>query len=318
MRAPRTIIVLTFVILAPALSEAKGYSRWAHRLCDEPGFHCVTIDKYITVEEQKEVGGELTAVEKNVRPTWDNMWPDPRERLIVRKLNRMNIRLRKGMKIAVPDDMDGKTFMDFSPFPRYMDYGGREKFEPLRNKLDRLISAGLDFDLELDYMCNPEIEPETWPLADARCEAIEDMAERRELIEGKKPKTRKLMVYDPKLLAWAAYENDALVNWGPGAGGKSYCSDVGRSCRTKTGVTRIYNKRGRWARSSKYPIDCEGRSCAAVPYYMGFFRAYGFHASWNVPGRHASHGCIRLFFDDAKWLHEEFAEIGTKAIIRRY
>ena len=78
-------------------------------------------------------------------------------------------------------------------------------------------------------------------------------------------------------------------------------------------ILRLPNPR--WARSSKYPLPDGG---ASIPYYMGFFSQYGFHASRNVPGRHASHGCIRMFFEDAEWLHDEWVEVGTKAIIRKY
>jgi hypothetical protein len=129
----------------------------------------------------------------------------------------------------------------------------------------------------------------------------------------------KVVIWDPELLAWAAYDgNGYLVRWGPAVGGKSYCPDVGRGCRTKTGVTRISSKRGPYARSNKYPVGCSGRGCAPVPFFMEFFPGYGFHASNNVPGMHASHGCVRMFYDDAMWMHEEFVEIGTLAIIRSY
>jgi len=31
----------------------------------------------------------------------------------------------------------------------------------------------------------------------------------------------------------------------------------------------------------------------------------------TLPGYHASHGCIRMFEDDAHWLNKEFTEKGT-------
>jgi len=63
-----------------------------------------------------------------------------------------------------------------------------------------------------------------------------------------------------------------------------------------------------------------------MPHCMYFYRGYGFHGSNQVPGVHASHGCIRTFHEDAEWLNEEFIEVpsrrnnfkGTKVIIRDY
>lgn len=48
--------------------------------------------------------------------TWQTLWPDPIEREIVMKINRLNIELKKGMVIAVPEDMSGLNYLDFSPF----------------------------------------------------------------------------------------------------------------------------------------------------------------------------------------------------------
>jgi lipoprotein-anchoring transpeptidase ErfK/SrfK len=56
-----------------------------------------------------------------------------------------------------------------------------------------------------------------------------------------------------------------------------------------------------------------------MPYYMPFYTSdYGFHGSPNVPGKHASHGCVRMFTSDAKWMNRNFAEKGTRVIIRPY
>ena len=59
-----------------------------------------------------------------------------------------------------------------------------------------------------------------------------------------------------------------------------------------------------------------------MPYCMHFFRGYALHGSSTVPGYRASHGCIRMFIEDARWLNEEFIDIpysdeykGTKVII---
>ena len=59
-----------------------------------------------------------------------------------------------------------------------------------------------------------------------------------------------------------------------------------------------------------------------MPYCMHFFRGYALHGSEVVPGFRDSHGCVRLFIEDAKWLNEEFiivpragGIIGTRVIV---
>lgn len=55
-----------------------------------------------------------------------------------------------------------------------------------------------------------------------------------------------------------------------------------------------------------------------MPYCMFFHGGYALHGSYKVPGYDDSHGCIRLFIDDARWLNEEFVKIGiTKIVIQK-
>jgi len=130
--------------------------------------------------------------------------------------------------------------------------------------------------------------------------------------------TEKMLVFDPALLAWAAYDPTGnLVRWGPAAGGKDYCPDIGRSCRTKTGTFRIIRIKGPDYRSGRYPVGCSGSRCARMPFAMFFQDNYAFHAG-DLPGYNASHGCVRLFYSDAKWLNQEFVQIGTKVVIFPY
>jgi len=313
------VMTLALCALLAADATAKGYKRYGHRFCDHPDYECVTVGSH-TIEKEVQTKKGVVIKKKKVRDTWENLWPDPREREIVKKVNRMRIRLRKRMKIAVPLDMDGKTFMDYSPFPPKMDLDGNAIAITMEEKLAELRARGFTYHPDLAYQCHPDPEEEAWQWPDLQCFEADEMLERVALLEApeEKPASKRLLIYDPKLLAFGAYEDQKLVRWGPGVGGKGWCGDVKRSCRTRTGVTRVRSKRGRYARSSKYPLDCEGSGCAAVPYYISFFPSYGFHASSNVPGRHASHGCIRLFFDDAKWLNLEFAKIGTKVTVRPY
>ena len=165
--------------------------RYGETICNNPGYQCYTVSITIMEREIKR-GNRVIIVRKKSYDTWKTLWPDEREREIVMKLNRMCTGLRKGMIIAVPSDMTGKTYMDFSPYPQKID-----------------------------------------------------------------PPGEKLLTWDPALLAWAAYNPDGtLVRWGPAVGGRDYCPDIGRQCRTLDGTFRILKKAGRHYRSSKYPVGC--------------------------------------------------------------
>ncbi len=247
-------ILVTFLIVSSAIAGTYG-----KKFCDLKDFYCLQVSKTkvkinkesikIYIVENLETGETKEFLDK---PSWEELFPDENEREIVQKLNRMNINPGNADTIAVPCDMQGKDFMDFSPFDN----------------------------------------------------EIED--------------TKKQVIYNPEFLAWGAYENGKLVRWGPGSAGKSYCKDIKRSCRTIVGEFKVIRKKDKDARSSKYPKGCRGSKCAPMPYFVLFHKAgYGFHAG-SLPGKHASHGCIRVFYEDAKWLNEVFAEKGTKVIVKTY
>ena len=251
-------------------------SRYGESLCEKDGYYCLKIKaetKEVTVkngDKSKKVKRRIYIAENILTgetrefeslPTWDTLWPEAAERNIVQKVNRLNISIRNGFVIAVPNDMQDKTYMNFSPFP-----------------------------------------------------------------QSTEPNNEKLLIWDPKLLAWAAYDsNGVLIAWGPGVGGMDFCPDIKRSCRTIAGTFTILEKYGANYRSSKYPLDeCRGSEpgrpgCAPMPYFMKFHRGgLGFHGSPDVPGAHASHGCVRIFTEDAEWLSKNFADTGTKTVIRAY
>lgn len=80
---------------------------YGHKLCKEKEFTCVTISKITT---------------------WEKFWPNARERELIMKLNRLNVKvLKPGMPVAIPENMDGKTLMDWSPFSKKIESLG-EKF----------------------------------------------------------------------------------------------------------------------------------------------------------------------------------------------
>lgn len=128
---------------------------------------------------------------------------------------------------------------------------------------------------------------------------------------------KKVFIFDPRATAWAAYDADGnRVNTGSASGGKDFCEDVGRGCRTVTGTYRVYSKKGPECRSSKYPIETNGG--AKMPYCMHFHGGYSIHAAYEVPNYNASHGCIRVLPSAARWLNENFVDVGTTVVVKPY
>lgn len=222
-------------MISLASTHVGAYGRM---LCKEPGFFCLRV-----------AHGE----------SWETLWPDPDERHIVMSLNRLNISLYPGMKIAVPDNLTGMTLLDFAPFPKQMDAPGE-----------------------------------------------------------------KLLIFNPKVQAWAAYNPGGdLTRWGAGSAGAGWCPDLHQPCHTKVGNFRIYSIGNADCKSTKFPIPKGG---APMPYCMYFHGGQAFHGGPDeLPGFNASHGCIRIFVDDAKWMHEDFIDKpngdgknGTKVVIQSY
>lgn len=128
---------------------------------------------------------------------------------------------------------------------------------------------------------------------------------------------QKLFVFDPKATAWAAYDMDGnRLMTGGGSGGSDICEDSNNSCRTVSGTFKIYAKGGTNCRSREYPVETSGG--AKMPYCMYFYRGYTIHAAYYVPHHNSSHGCIRVYPSAAKWLNEEFIDVGTKVIVLSY
>ncbi|HAU0124742.1 TPA: L,D-transpeptidase [Legionella pneumophila] len=128
---------------------------------------------------------------------------------------------------------------------------------------------------------------------------------------------KKVFIFDPKATAWAAYDAQGnRVKTGSASGGKDFCEDVGRPCRTVTGTFRVYSKKGEECTSSIYPIETGGG--AKMPYCMHFHGGYSIHAAYEVPNYNASHGCIRVLPSAAKWLNQNFIDVGTSVIVKPY
>lgn len=135
----------------------------------------------------------------------------------------------------------------------------------------------------------------------------------------------KLIIVDLNKHAWGAYDSDGmLVRWGPATGGAGWCPDIGRSCRTKAGSFRIYSLGSSRCVSSKFPVPEGG---APMPYCMFFHGGQALHGSpGGVIRGNVSHGCVRLFVQDAEWLRYDFVDPpiaensyrGTKIVVVSY
>jgi L,D-transpeptidase ErfK/SrfK len=85
---------------SPALS-AGNYGR---TLCKQDYFYCIKVKR---------------------GASWESLWPDERERRLVKRLNRMNIRLHNGMLIAVPKNLAVINEMDIAPFDQTIEAPGQ-------------------------------------------------------------------------------------------------------------------------------------------------------------------------------------------------
>lgn len=138
-----------------------------------------------------------------------------------------------------------------------------------------------------------------------------------EIPETRPATGQKVVVVDLNIPAWGAYDAEGnLVKEGQASGGRSYCPDIHSSCKTVTGTFKVYRKQGADCKSSRFPVETHGG--APMPYCMHFYRGYAMHGSYSVPGYNASHGCVRLIPSSAKWLNENFVDIGTTVIIEPY
>lgn len=122
-------------------------------------------------------------------------------------------------------------------------------------------------------------------------------------------------VFDPQRLHWYAYRDGTLVNSGRASGGRGYCPDIGRSCRTHPGVYHVISKGGPGCHSTRYPV---GEGGAPMPYCMFYSSLYAIHGSYEVPDYNASHGCIRVIPSAARWLSHNFIDIGTRVVVKPY
>lgn len=135
----------------------------------------------------------------------------------------------------------------------------------------------------------------------------------------KRPATgRRVFVFDPNYPAWAAYDEEGnRVRTGRASGGKDFCPDIGRPCRTLTGTFRILSKGDSECKSGRYPVDTNGG--APMPYCMLFHpKGYAIHGTYGLANYNNSHGCIGVTTDDAEWLNQYFLRIGSTVVVKPY
>lgn len=220
------VVVTCLLLCNTSIASGRYYGTY---LCGYSGFKCLKVGKH---------------------DTWEKLFPNQREREIVKRLNRMNMPVKYRSWIVVPTNLGGINYMSLSPFPAYRSTGGK-----------------------------------------------------------------KLVYVDIGKQAFGAYDADGrLVHWGPVSGGKGYCPDTGQTCNTSTGHFKVYRKQGPECISTKFPLETNGG--APMPYCIHYNGGYALHGS-TLPGYNASHGCVRLFFEDAKWLNHEFTNIGTPVVVTR-
>ncbi len=216
------------IILILSLTEAQAY--YGKQLCGYPEFSCTKVKR-----------GD----------TWEKRWPDPEQRDLVKRINRINLPLANRSLVVVPKHLANLTMLDLAPFPSD--------------------------------------------------------------IHSLKQKT---IIVDLTKLAFGAYDRQGhLIYWGPVSGGREWCKDIDAPCETPLGEFRIFRKQGEECVSSQFPIEEDGG--APMPYCMHFSQGVALHGSEAVPGYNASHGCVRLYIEDAQWLNQEFADIGTTVIVTR-
>ena len=121
---------------------------------------------------------------------------------------------------------------------------------------------------------------------------------------------QKEIIVDQDKLAWGAYDAQGnLMRWGPISSGRDRCPDANRSCRTLTGIFRVFSKENEKCVSDVFPI---GKGGAKMPYCMYFHKGFALHGSADIPGVRASHGCVRMFTQDAEWLNHQFVELSSE------
>jgi len=125
---------------------------------------------------------------------------------------------------------------------------------------------------------------------------------------------QKEVLIDLGKFAFGAYDKAGnLLYWGPETSGAALCPASDANCTTATGQFRVFRMEGKDCTSKQFPLETHGG--APMPYCMFFHGGTAFHTSTLSGFVNRSAGCVRLFDSDAKWLNEQFVELGTKVVV---
>ena len=131
------------------------------------------------------------------------------------------------------------------------------------------------------------------------------------------PSQKNVFIFDPKNLQWAVYDkNGDRVGIGKGVGGKDFCPDINKPCRTVEGTYTIFRTENKECTSKTFPVD-EGGG-APMPHCMFFYKGYAIHGSNNLPNNNASHGCIRISKSAAEWMNTYYIQPGSMVVVLPY
>lgn len=187
------------------------------------------------------------------------------------------------LSFAAQEPLDGVTYhLEFTqPLSRFS-----PKQRNLLQKLNRVDAAHLAGWKRL-------IVPSRWDLDELAYSpmpgSIEQFSNRHQTL-----------IVDVPAQVFGAYEFGTLVRWGPvSSGGPGRSTPPGRYHLNWNARVRISSVDDSWI----------------MPWYFNFdsTSGYGFH-EYSLPGRPASHGCIRLLDVDAKWLFH-WGHSGTPVLV---
>lgn len=125
---------------------------------------------------------------------------------------------------------------------------------------------------------------------------------------------KKVVLVDPKVHAWGAYNEDGnLIRAGIATSGGIDCppDDPDEpTCRTTAGTFKISSLGDGECFSKVYPRPEGG---GLMPYCMYFHQGQALHGSPDpaVVEANVSHGCVRMRIPDAEWMRYNFAQVGT-------
>lgn len=145
----------------------------------------------------------------------------------------------------------------------------------------------------------------------------EEISVKNELPDKINATGRNTFLFDPKLLAWAAYNKKGVrVGFGKASGGKDFCADINQPCRTVEGEFTVFRTDDKDCKSKTFPLEKEGG--APMPHCMFFHKGYAIHGTKHVPQENSSHGCIRVSKKAAEFLNSYYIKPGSMVIVKPY